>query len=258
MKKMLLIVGLALTVLSASAQESESKFAHQKGDIALSIDATPFLNYAGDMFNGKLGGNPAPTFGDWKIMGRYFLSESSAIRVGLGIGFNSTSEKELVDDVTSTATPPAQVENSASTTYSNLRLDLGYELRRGEGRLQAFYGGGIFVSSNNGGGSTSYKYGNKITEDYNPGARLTEDKNGASIGFGVNGFVGVEYFVSSNISLGGQVSLGVALSTAAKGKTTIEYWDGETVKTESFEQYSSGSGFGINTAGSGIFLSFYF
>ena len=256
MKKTLLILGLALGFLSASAQEeAKGNFTHQKGDMALSIDATPFLEYVGNAFN--TGFNSAPNFGDWQIMGRYFLTEKSAIRVGLGINFNSYTNKWLVDDVTSTATPPAQVENSASTTLSNFRLDLGYELRRGEGRLQAFYGGGIYVSSNNGEGSTSFKYGNALSAT-NPYYRMTEAKNGASIGFGLSGFLGVEYFITSNIALGGQVSLGLGLQTAAKGKSTVEYWENNSVKTESTDEYSSGSSFGINTAGSGIYLSFFF
>ena len=265
MKKVLLIVGLALTILSASAQEKVAKdYTHQAGDIALGIDATPFLQYMGNAFNSNF--NAAPAFSNGTILGKYFLSEKSAIRVQLDFGFNKTISKQLVDanpQPTPAPTTPAQVEDVTKISNNNFMLGVGYELRRGEKRLQAFYGGGILLGANNGNGSAVYEYGNKLSaNNTNFGLnRNTERKNGASFGFGLNGFVGVEYFITENISLGGQVGLALTYQTIAKGKTTSEYWDTaeNKVKTTTTESYSSTPArFNFNTKGSGIFVSFYF
>jgi len=259
MKKNLLIVALSLaTILSVSAQEKATKvFIRQAGDIALGIDATPFLEYAGNAFNTSK--NDAPTFGDWTITGRYFLTEESALRLKLAVDFRTVTNKTLVNDVTSDATPPAKVENSTCKKNSDIILGVGYERRRGEGRLQGFYGVDVFLATNNGSGSTTYEYGNQITKNY-PISRTTEQKNATSLGFGLAGFVGVEYFITTNISLRGELSLGLAFQPAAKGKTTTESWDSvnERIKTETTEQYSVSGKTNLSTAGSGIFLSFYF
>lgn len=95
MKKVLLIVCLAVATLSASAQEKSLKdYSRQAGDIAISIDATPFLEYIGNAFN--TGFNEAPYFGDGTIIGRYFLSEKGALRLQLDFGFNNSISKTLV------------------------------------------------------------------------------------------------------------------------------------------------------------------
>ena len=269
MKKTLLVLGLALAVLSASAQEGEAQggdFTRQKGDISLGIDATPFLEYIGNAFNTNK--QDAPFFDGATITGKYFLSEDRAIRAKLGIHFNTTVTKDLEADIfyEGDADPWPLVENTTTQTTSNIIVGVGYEFHRGTGRLQALYGAEVFFTSDNGvlGGSTSFEYGNKLDKDKNnPGAvgRPTETIHGARIGFGLNGFLGIEYFLTPSISLGGQVSLGVKYLTTPKGELSSEGFDkDDNVKTTTIDWYAPDSegGLKINTQGSQISLSFYF
>ena len=65
MKKSITILAFAFGITGAFAQDLTSKKGEpilpEAGDWAIGIDATPFLNYAGNFF-GKTTNNNAPTF----------------------------------------------------------------------------------------------------------------------------------------------------------------------------------------------------
>ncbi len=242
------------------------------GDFALGVDATPFLEYMGNFF-GKQNDNWAPSFGNnFVIYGKYFLENDRAIRARLNLDLGSTTYKNMVPDDVSTD-PDATKDDVMKSSSTDITLGIGYEFRRGRGRLQGFYGGEFALGFSS--SKEKYEYGNAFsstnsnpttTTDFYDGdyssqsGRYTEYKYGTTFGVGVNGFVGVEYFFAPQISIGAEVSVGLGYRANGKGKASYEYWDGTKVVSDSDEFYNTPkSSFGLftNTRG-GIFLMFHF
>ncbi len=272
MRKTLLSIATSLLIVGvASAQEDQRELGTTtkigqnilpaKGDIAIGIDADPFLGYIGNFFTDAY--NSAPSFDarQGALFGKYFLTDKTAVRARVGFNFSSYKETDEVNDVTSTTTPPAQVKDTYTEKYNNFELAVGYELRRGYGRLQGFYGGEVAFGFD--GSSEKYTYGNALTAT-NPGSRPTSEKNGKDSFIGLGGFAGVEYFVAPKISIGGELGLGLYFDTNKMGRTTeitTESWDPatssvktETVKTNEKDNYSN---FNTNTSGR-VFVAFHF
>src|SRR5690606_31039544 len=144
-------------------------------------------------------------------------------------------------------------------------LGLGYEMRRGYGRLQGYYGGELSVGFAN--SSEKYTYGNAITStNTNPSSafsgtpRTLTAKNGGAFFFGIGGFAGVEYFVAPKISLGGELGVSVITGNMKEGKITTESWNGTEVETETEDNTNDkigGFGFGTRTNGR-LMLTFHF
>jgi hypothetical protein len=258
MKKSITLVALAFGVTSAFAQDLTSKkgepFLPEAGDYAVSVDATPFLNYVGNFF-GKTGPNNAPTWnflnGNNTITGKYFKDATTAYRVGVRLGFGSTTDKRNVAALpTSTViaypTADAVVENKHHQGKTNVGISVGIEKRKGKTRLQGFYGAdaGIYFGST----TDKYTYGNALAgnsgtpvnvtaaDDFGTGnttasivstgqvgsARITKMKSGATVSFGVRAFVGAEYFIIPKLSIGGEFGWGLGLSMTGKSTTTYE------------------------------------
>lgn len=205
------------------------KILPQAGDIAIGIDAAPFLKYAGNAFNGTAN-NSAPgfeyndnVFGTSTIFGKYFLTDKTALRVKLHLGFNSITDKELVTDANDSN---KEVEDSETISSNALGLSVGYEIRRGYGRLQGFYGaeaGLGFTSS-----KTSYDYANNWTSGSMPpsawivsGGRPINYSSGSTFQGMLGGFAGVEYFIAPKLSVGAELGLGLRFTST--GKATREY-----------------------------------
>lgn len=264
MKKSIALVALAFGVTSAFAQDLTSKKGEpilpEAGDWGLAIDATPFLNYAGNMF-GKTANNVAPTWNFFTnaqtITGRYFKDASTVYRGSLRIGFGGNTVREMEADRTTPSNtvitfPSADAMKEDSWKHSTTTIGLagGIEMRKGKTRLQGYYGGeaGIYFSNS----KDKFTYGNALsapaTGNTNPvlvnaadafvgannvsaatpiqgligDARVTERKNGSTVSFGVRGFIGAEYFVLPKMSIGGEFGWGLGLSTQGKTSTTWE------------------------------------
>lgn len=224
MKKSIALVALAFGVTNAFAQDLTSKkgepFLPEAGDYAVSIDATSFLNYAGNFF-GKQNNNVAPTWnflnGNNTITGKYFKDATTAYRVGIRLGFGSKTEKSMVvdrsvrDAVPATNTYPtvnAMVENKWKQSNTNIGISVGLEKRRGKTRLQGFYGAdaGIYLSSQ----SNKFTYGNALVA--NSTSATAPDVNVES----TDGFANY-----GNANLVSQANAPVAGINAAGGRATV-------------------------------------
>lgn len=276
MKKVSLTLLAALVfAFSANAQLKNKQgetILPETGDWAIGIDAAPALIYFGNMFNNSAANtiNWNFTNGNQQIFGKYFTSETEAYRIGLRLGFVSTTLKNTVGNDTD---PAKFLEDKRTENNMNFMLSLGKEFRRGHGRLQGFYGADVYLML--GSTSRSFTYGNAFattntaptfTDDWNffttaTGTRSLKEKDGAMFGFGVRGFIGAEYFVLPKLSIGGEFGWGLGLNTQGKGKATIESWDfvaGSSKETE--VETFSGSQFGIDTDnfGGAIKVMFHF
>lgn len=256
MKKLSILVGALTLTSSLFAQDLTSKkgenFLPEQGDWAIGIDAVPFLNYFGNFIGGN-GLNVAPMW-NWTndhqlIVGKYFVEEKMAYRGALRIGFGSNSGNEMVADraadntFVTFPTVQAQKENTWKISNNAIGLAGGLEWRKGNTRLQGFYGGELgFMMS---GVKETYTYGNALnptaptnpvfidadddmavdtdgdgftdydnaaTDSYGNTARQTEEKS-SSFGLGLRGFIGVEYFVIPKLSVGGEFGWGLGFMT---------------------------------------------
>lgn len=297
MKKSIALVALAFGVTNAFAQDLTSKkgepFLPEAGDYAVSIDATSFLDYAGNFF-GKQNKNNAPTWnflnGNSTITGKYFKDATTAYRVGVRLGFGSTSDKRNVaalptSTVVAYPTLDATVENKHKQSKTNVGISVGLEKRKGKTRLQGFYGAdlGIYFGST----KDKYTYGNALAgnatagsavnvtaaDDFGTGnvtatilstgqagsARATVTKSGATISVGARAFIGAEYFIAPKVSIGGEFGWGLGLSMTGKSKSTWEsvgLANGATNTTVGTTEVVGGksSSFGLDTDGkNGVF-----
>lgn len=304
MKKQITTVAMALVagLFTANAQDLTSKKGEpilpEEGDWGIGIDATPFLNYAGNFF-GKSNPNTAPSWNfltsNNTIVGKYFKDATTAYRAGIRLGIGSNKVTELEANRSTTYTPGsniekyATVENSAKYSTTNIGLTGGLEMRKGKTRLQGFYGGelGIFFGSN----KTTYTYGNALNPSGTPPvvvhndddidgsnltsnsiapnqvgqARVTERKTSGVFSFGIRGFIGVEYFILPKISLGGEFGWGIGIQNNGKTTTTYETQSTSASGTVSYEK-KNGSTFKVDTDNNNSFfgptgslrLNFYF
>jgi len=267
MKKIVILIGLCLVGFATMAQNVDevnnaayvSKrgvyLLPQAGDFALGIDASPFLRYLGNFFSNN-GFEDAPNLWDQTtIYGKYFLEDNRAIRAKFSLGmFNEVNKGPGSNDV-------------ERISESNLGMGIGYEFRRGNGRVQGFFGGEALLGY--GGGKRKFEYA-RMTED-DVDERLIEVKYGKTFSMGAGAFTGVEYFFAPQMSLGCELGLGLLFSATGKSKETYEYWDDdrsrtrtETAKTSSWDfnarTFNGGAIFRDNAtyASVSIFLMFHF
>lgn len=222
-------------------------FLPEWGDIALGVNAVPLFNML--KFNDV---NATPSFsfldGNNNIYGKYMIDENRAIRGRFRFGYGSTTGKTLVTDLDDAT---KQVENSTIAKYTAFGLGVGYEMSRGHGRVQGYYGGELLFLYNK--TSTAYEYGNSLA---NMGTQLTEVNPGGTMSFGANAFIGVEVFIFPKLSIGGEFTWGVAFNSTGEG-TTLTKVDGAsdvTTKTAG----SSGLSFDTGNAGGAVIVLFYF
>ncbi|MBL4592264.1 MAG: hypothetical protein JKX68_00445 [Flavobacteriales bacterium] len=292
MKKKVLFVAALFIGASAFAQDGLTSkkgeaFLPEAGDWALGFDGTPFLDYVGNMFNGTagnsvnatwVGNNPSMT-----IVAKHFKDESTAYRMKLRIGFGSTNTKNIHD--TSNTTLTGEITDEMSTSNFMLTLGGGIEKRRGNTRIQGFYGGEVLISF--GSSSSSFTYADAgsgsstattpnlhtaiYTDDFvagtttSGGERDVDISNGSTMQIALRGFAGVEWFLSPKVSVAAEYGWGLAMSSQGDGeRDTEEYTIGTGGSTETLisREHTTGgnSSFGIDTDNNGgqITIMFHF
>ncbi len=257
MKKTILTIAIAAgSIFAANAQQMMSKkgtpILPAAGSWGLSIDATPFLNYAGNLANGNAG-NVAPTFGSAidpvTIRGRYFLADDAAVRVDFTLGISSTKQESP------NAGDPTQTDE-LKTSGTAFGIGAGYEIRRGKGRLIASYGPQVFVRMDpfSGVDPTFGPVTGKVEFDDATGdAGDYVAEGGNTFSFGLGGFIGAEYFFAPQMSIGGQFDLNLAMSSTSE--RTIKVGTADAVVDQG---KSSAFGFGVVAPAASLNLNLYF
>ncbi|GHT52035.1 hypothetical protein AGMMS49982_11220 [Bacteroidia bacterium] len=244
----------------------------EAGSFSIGISANPFLDYLGNMFGSYTA--KAPDLEGLAFGAKYFLTDENAVRANLKFGFDSKTDEHGVTgiDASSGAELNGEVTDTRSSSNLDVELHIGYEWHKGKGRVDGFYGAEVlfgYASS-----STTYSYGNVLHPiddtpmtnwDSSSGAetrrkyRPLESKLGASLTVGVGAFVGIEYFLAPQFSIGGEVGLEFAYTSAGQAETkTEDIRSGEREETTAHSGISS-SNIGVRTNPNGhLFVSFYF
>ena len=309
MKKYILFASACLLSLNLFAQQDkpEKNYLPEEGDVTIGINAIPFLKYLGNCFSDagdntinakKIGGVPSvgfpvapglqnPTI---SIFGKYFLTDQTALRLNVGIGIGSKTQRKYVQDDAALAADPlsaAQVEDSYKYRSTGFSLASGYEWRRGGKRLQGFWGGQAVVAYSN--SKHFFNYGNAITEinqtpspqtstvwdnpvsgqtvpTLNPNignnSRLLQQNDGRSWTYGVGGFVGVEYYIAPKIAIGCEMSLNLLWTTEGKSLQKSERFNPDFNRVEENVRWSEPGGsafhFGTENIGTSLYVAFSF
>jgi hypothetical protein len=298
MKKKVLVLASLFAATTTFAQDLTSRKGEtilpEAGDWAIGIDAAPFLNFAGQMFSNAGASAPGWNFLNSSTMiirGKMFVDEKTAYRASLRIGFGSTTMRGMVATPTATAptypTLPAMTEDEWKSSYSFIGIGGGLEMRRGNGRLQGFYGGEALIWSMGSKDAFTYSnalaptatvpvtvansfdfssmgYSNITTEGFGNVGRVLEDKAGSTFGIAIMGFVGAEYFIMPKISIAGEFNWGIGFESTGNGTMSIESIDGTTPGVVNSE--SSGSSMfvidvnrnALNTASATLTLNLHF
>ncbi len=188
MKKLItLICTFALITINTNAQDYTPK----DGDWSIGTDAASLLNYAGNLFNSNATAPSVDFSSNNMISGKLFTDDMTAWRAMLNIGVHSSDDDG--DEMTS----------------FDLSLGLGKEFRKGTNRLQGFYGYAAHLSV---GSSTT------TMAD-------SDDVETSTMGFGANGFVGVEYFFAPKMGLSAEYSHGLMYSSEDDGSDDHSEFD---------------------------------
>lgn len=269
MKKSVLVMALAIGTTAAFAQDLTSKkgekFLPEANDWSIGMNAAPILNAIGSAVSNQNNGGGAVTgfMGATNyITGKMFKDEKTAYRAMLGINFGSTTQKALVNQAGSTSNPPAKVEDTKGTSAFGIDLGAGYEMRRGNTRLQGYYGGMVMIGF--GTSSETYTYGNALSAtntsnapQFSQAAGLKESKAGSTFSFGLNGFVGAEYFFLPKLSLGAEYWWGLGFTNTGEGESTSESWNGTGV-TSTTTKNAGSSAFNLGGQYANLFINFHF
>lgn len=274
--------------------------------MTIGINAIPFLKYLGNCFSDAgnntinatdVGGVPSigfpvapglqnPTI---SIFGKYFLTDQTALRLNVGVGIGSKTQRGYAPDDAALVADPlsvAQVEDSYKYRSTGFSLAAGYEWRRGGKRLQGFWGGQAVVAYSN--SKHFFNYGNAITEinqtpsqtstvwdnpvsgqtvpTLNPNignnSRLLQQNDGRSWTYGVGGFVGVEYYIAPKIAIGCEMSLNLLWTTEGKSLQKSERFNPDFNRVEENVRWSEPGGsafhFGTENIGTSLYVAFSF
>jgi len=261
----------------------------EAGEWGLGISANPFLNYAGNFFQGN-SFNGSPTFSyvtnpanNVGLFGKYMIDANTAYRVRFNAGVGTQVDKAVVtqNEITPDVNYPAFTEDFRKTSSQTILLAAGYEKRRGKSRVQGVYGGEVVLGYT--GGKQTYEYGNSVSQDFNAPitnnfgtniisgttaaavSRVTEQKSGASYYAGVRGFIGIEYFIAPRVSIGGEFGYSLAFRSASRTLVTSERWDANsnTVKETKTDvgtpaNYFTFVGVSLDNLSGAVNLLFYF
>lgn len=297
---LMLLLALPAGIFAQDEAKSKKSFELPKaGDIGLGIDVVPLFRYAGNMFNQNLG-NTLNVFGGTEaldekidicnptvsIMGKYMLTDNIALRANIGILTTTNVNRFYVTDDAAVALNPlseAKVTDTERISRSGGSIALGAEYRRGYKRIQGYAGAELiygFAAQKN-----IYEYGNAITNINQTPSRGNEpdylgfgnpieidywtqtyvtgryhDGNTQYVGLGLH--VGVEIFLASHVSIGGEVSLYALGEFGRQCYQTQEGYNPTTdqveTRTELVSPGNTAFTFGTDNLGGKLYMMFYF
>lgn len=295
-KKISSLFLMSLCAIGVFAQEKKTVELPKAGDIGLGINVVPVLEYVGNMFaTGEGRVNTLASFGgeetldnllviqnpNVSIMGKYMLTDEIAVRVNLGVlSQTDVSNRYSVNDEARFLNPLS--EDLVQDTYKRFRsggsVTLGAEYRLGKGRIQGFGGVDLVYGYEN--YSDEYTYGNAVSAVNQTPTRTAFGAVPVNVGYWTNTYVksryndgathyvgldvrlGVEYFIASQLSIGGEVSL-YAIDKLEKSCYQIQEGfnflnDMVETRTELISPGDRSFSWGTDNLGGKLFMMFYF
>lgn len=239
MKKIAILLIVAFLSVNIYAQEDEqeqqksaSDYLPVAGNFGVGVDATPFLNYIGNAFNGTQ--NNSLNFGTTHLFFKYFLSDNSSVRLRLDLNNTTTFNKNYSRDDAAYLIDPlskAQVEDLEVVYNKNNYFSLGYQMYVGQNRLRGFFGGDFGYGFNS--SKRVYSYGNTMNGDnpapttnlgggeFNPTQRDLLYKNSTIHLIGLGVFTGAEYYFMPKFSIG--LEVGISFRMFSQGQEYRKY-----------------------------------
>jgi len=164
MNKLLLVIFLfsSISFSQSVLNQNGQNILPEQGDISIGTDASSMISFFGNIFSNNSNSVDISFDDGTYIYVKKMLTDNSAARYKLGANFN------------------------ADTEDFSFGLGYGKEYRKGDTRLQGFYGYQGFVGM---------MYNDEFTTLINPGL-----------------FIGCEYFIFPKIALGAEYSYGPTLS----------------------------------------------
>jgi hypothetical protein len=218
--------------------------------MALAQDVQPVVKAGSKSINFTFGG--LGTFGltgagvRGGISGSYFLTQESAVRIGLQVYSNSTTTPW--NDLTANGTNPGS-DGSTSAFAFGIGADYLMYINATTPRVRPYLGAGVrFITQ-----SSDTK---PAVATSAPNGALTETKNGTAgdgLTFGVAAIIGAEFFIYSAISLSAEYQLNLFSVTSNSDMVTSIKGAPSSVTTK---QGSSTSILGFGAAGATLHIYF--
>mgnify|MGYP000308833407 CR=1 FL=1 len=206
-KKVLFVASLFLATATFAQDGLTSKkgeaYLPEAGDWSIGFDGTALVDYVGNMANGASGNTL--NSGSWmngtvgqEIRFKMFKDETTAYRLRARIGMASESKDTYGfynHDATATTADQEFITNEKISQGFSVVLGAGLEKRRGNTRIQGYYGGEVFFGML-GGQTTTTSTGSVLSDDYTNGhsdystGRQTEEVQASQLTFGLQGFIG--------------------------------------------------------------------
>jgi hypothetical protein len=283
MKKLSIVLVCVFCSFALFAQENEngknkkdySDLFPKAGTFAVGLDAAQIVKFIGAQTFGWFNNNasidsPIAAFQS-DFFGRYFLLDKLALRVRFGLDVHNYTERGFVrDDYKFFNDPFSEEETVDAHKYRNSKFELGIgaEYRRSLWRLQGYVGGELFFGY--GYVNNSYEYGNAITEmNQNPtthnfgnnilgsGVRALKRENDKTFYYGGGLFLGVDFFIAKNVSVGVEFNLRAEASYTGEIADITESWQHNKVFIKEKLITPANSDFQIKPLGF-LNLMFYF
>ncbi len=289
-----LVFLFALTVHMLPAQTTEQKTKPtlpKAGDFGLGIDLVPVLDYVGNIFNGtanntlnSFGGEPLLPLGilapGVSIKGKYMETDKMAYRFNISaIGRTFVQNVYLRDDAAFFIDPlsEAKVIDTHRQHRSGMSFSVGTEYRRGYNRIQGYAGLDLIYGFEM--ATDVFEYGNAVTEINQVPSRFVglpampvpywtrtyatgRYYDGSAHYVGLGAVVGVEYFLASHLSIGGEITIFALQMMKSQAYQKQEGFNPLTNQVESrTELISPGDrefSFGTQNLGGKLFMMFYF
>ncbi len=193
MKRTLLLTAVVVGIAGAAS----AQYKPAAGEATLEVNFAP------------LGGSPVSIAG---IKYRSFGTETSAFRLGVFLGFGSTTTITQDEDTENGATAK-ELKDSESTFSINIQPGIEKHFA-GTERLSPYIGGVL----NLGYEATSEKSETQFTSTL-----VGEDvEKGGSLNVGLNAVAGFDYYVANKLYLGTELGFGVAMSKDMTKKVTTQ------------------------------------
>ena len=255
---------LMLGQLSLRAQTVTEDYLPQAGNYALGVDATPFFNYIGNMFNGTNtapGNNNTLDLSSSAIYGKYYIKDKMAVRATLAIsGVHHKDEAYVRDDAAFYSDPLSNKELIDTRSNTNNAYFSSFAIQKfiGESRLRGFMGMQILFGYQS--ITDKNSYANPMS-DLNPMPSIAptlsgytaanerplevKSMNSSRIGTGV--IVGIEYFIYPQLCIGGEMSLNTIYSRNGQLYTKSETFVNNSVQASDKTYSPGGNEFTVKT-----------